>query len=502
MEDAAYKAISKLVRLALLCNITTIVVFSSPIFLFIFLPLVLGVYLVLPRKTWNLWLLVASLLFYAWGEKLYTLIMLASITANYVFGRLIERERGKPAMKPVMVAAVVTNLLLLISFKYANFLVNSLNALLAPLGVAPIQLAPVHLPIGISFFTFHALSYVIDVYRADARGQKNFIRVALYVTLFPQLIAGPILRFHQVADQFVSRRLSLPLFASGVRRFLVGLGKKVLIANTLATPADAIFRAAPTTLSSGAAWLGIICYTLQIYFDFSGYSDMALGLGKMFGFHFPENFNYPYISRSITEFWRRWHISLSTWFRDYLYIPMGGNRVSPARNYFNLVTVFFLCGLWHGASWTFVVWGLYHGLFLVVERLPFARRFENLPRFFSHVYALAVVIVGWVLFRADTLSHAFGYLQAMIGLQSTNQPAYTVLALHLNPAVGLALIAGIVGSTPWATTLGARLDSMPLHPALRIGVENLVNVALLLVFFAALTQLAAGTYNPFIYFRF
>ena len=477
-------------------------VFSSPIFLFIFLPLVLGVYLLLPRKAWNLWLLIASLFFYAWGEKLYTLIMLASITANYVFGRLIERERGKPAMKPVMVAAVATNLLLLISFKYANFLVNSLNALLFPLGVAPIQLAPVHLPIGISFFTFHALSYVIDVYRADARGQKNFIRVALYVTLFPQLIAGPILRFHQVADQFVSRQLNVPLFAEGIRRFLVGLGKKVLIANTLATPADAIFRVAPATLSSGAAWLGIICYTLQIYFDFSGYSDMAIGLGKMFGFHFPENFNYPYISKSIKEFWRRWHISLSTWFRDYLYIPLGGNRVSPARNYLNLITVFFLCGLWHGASWTFVIWGLYHGVFLIIERPAFSRWFERGPRFFSHIYAMAVVIVGWVLFRADTLSHALDYLQAMTGLRSSNQAAYTVVALHLNPAVALALAAGIVGSTPWLKNLGARLDSMSLRPSARIGMESLVNVALLLMFFVALTQLAAGTYNPFIYFRF
>jgi alginate O-acetyltransferase complex protein AlgI len=478
------------------------VVFSSPIFLFLFLPLVLGVYLLLPRKAWNPWLLLASLFFYAWGEKLYTLIMLASITANYVFGRLIERERGNRAMKPVMVAAVVTNLLLLISFKYANFLVNTLNALLVPLRVAPIQLAPVHLPIGISFFTFHALSYVIDVYRADARGQKNFVRVALYVTLFPQLIAGPILRFHQVADQFVSRQLSLPLFAAGVRRFLVGMGKKVLIANTLAIPADAIFLAPVASLSSGAAWLGIICYTLQIYFDFSGYSDMALGLGKMFGFHFPENFNYPYISRSITEFWRRWHISLSTWFRDYLYIPMGGNRVSPARNYFNLVTVFFLCGLWHGASWTFVVWGLYHGLFLVVERLPFVRPFKNLPRFFSHVYALAVVIVGWVLFRADTLSHARGYLKAMMHLGNYSHPAYTTLALHFTPDVRLALLAGIIASAPWVKHLGARIDSLSLRPPVRIGLETLINAALLIMFFASLTQLAAGTYNPFIYFRF
>jgi alginate O-acetyltransferase complex protein AlgI len=477
------------------------VVFSSPIFLFLFLPLVLGVYLLLPRKAWNVWLLIASLFFYAWGEKLYTLIMLASISANYVFGLLIEQQRGRPAMKPVMVAAVVVNLLLLIGFKYANFLVNSLNTLLSPFGVSPIELMPVHLPIGISFFTFHALSYVIDVYRADARGQKNFIRVALYVTLFPQLIAGPILRFHQVADQFVSRHVDLRLFAAGVRRFLVGFGKKVLIANTLATPADAIFRVAPATLSSGAAWLGIICYTLQIYFDFSGYTDMALGLGNMFGFHFPENFNYPYISRSIKEFWRRWHISLSTWFRDYLYISMGGNRVTPGRNYFNLVVVFFLCGLWHGASWTFVIWGLYHGLFLVLERLALGRWLEKQPRLLSHTYALCIIIVGWVFFRANTLNGALTFLGRMVGV-GDHKLSQTVTAMHLTPDVKLALLAGIVASTPWLKNLGSRFDSMPLKAPVRLGLEITVNTALLVMFVAALTQLAAGTYNPFIYFRF
>ncbi len=485
-----------------LCNITPNVVFSSPIFIFLFLPLVLGVYVLLPRRFWNLWLLIASLFFYAWGEKLYTLIMLASITANYVFGLLIERERDKPAMKPLMVAAIVVNLLLLIGFKYANFLVDSLGVMLAPLGVAPFHLDPVHLPIGISFFTFHALSYVIDVYRADARGQKNFVRVALYVTLFPQLIAGPILRFHNVADQFVSRRINLPLFAAGVRRFLIGFGKKVLIANTVATPADAIFRAPPETLSSAAAWLGIICYTLQIYFDFSGYSDMAIGLGKMFGFHFPENFNYPYISRSIKEFWRRWHISLSTWFRDYLYIPLGGNRVSPTRNYFNLVVVFFLCGLWHGASWTFVLWGLYHGVFLIIERPVVSRWFERQPRFLSHLYAMSVVMVGWVFFRAETLTGALGYLQAMAGLGSRSQVPQMVLAMQFTPDVQLAVLAGVASSFPWLKDLGARLDSLPLPVIPRALLETAVNGGLLLMFLVALTQLAAGTYNPFIYFRF
>jgi alginate O-acetyltransferase complex protein AlgI len=377
-----------------------------------------------------------------------------------------------------------------------------LNVLLVRLGVSPLYLAPVHLPIGISFFTFHALSYVIDVYRADARGQKSFIRVALYVTLFPQLIAGPILRFHQVADQFVRRQVNLPLFAAGIRRFLVGFGKKVLIANTLAVPADAIFGVDPGTLSSGAAWLGVICYTLQIYFDFSGYSDMAIGLGKMFGFRFPENFDYPYISRSIKEFWRRWHISLSTWFRDYLYIPLGGNRVSPLRNYLNLVIVFFLCGLWHGASWTFVIWGLYHGVFLIIERPVVSRWFERQPRFLSHVYALSVVIIGWVFFRAETLSSALGYLQALVSLGGRSQPPETVLALHFTADVRLALLAGVVGSIPWIRGLGARFNTMSMSAIARTGVEIAVNGALILMFLAALTQVAAGTYNPFIYFRF
>jgi len=463
---------------------------------------VLGIYVLLPRRAWNLWLLIASLFFYAWGEKLYTLVMLASITANYAFGLLIEATRGKPAIKPLMAAAVVVNLLLLIGFKYANFLVNTFGVILQPLGLGPFHLEPVHLPIGISFFTFHALSYVIDVYRGDARGQKNFVRVALYVTLFPQLIAGPILRFHNVADQFVSRAISLPLFAAGVRRFLIGFGKKVLIANTVATPADAIFGVAPGTLSAASAWLGIICYTLQIYFDFSGYSDMAIGLGKMFGFHFPENFNYPYVSRSIKEFWRRWHISLSTWFRDYLYIPLGGNRVSPVRNYFNLVVVFFLCGLWHGASWTFVVWGLYHGTFLIVERPAVSRWFERQPRFFSHLYAMTVVVVGWVFFRAETLLDALHYLQAMAGLGGLRHAPPNTLALYLSPDVQLALVAGVAASFPWMRDLGARLDSMTLSGLKRGLLDNAINAALLLMFVVALTQLAAGTYNPFIYFRF
>jgi len=475
-------------------------VFSSPIFLFLFLPIVLGVYFLLPKALWNLWLLVASLLFYAWGERLFTLVMIASISMNYVFGLMLERFRGRPGMKATMVVATVANLGLLIGYKYANFLVGIFNDVLLVTKTPPIHLDPVHLPIGISFFTFHALSYVIDVYRADVRGQKDFVKVALYVTLFPQLIAGPILRFHHVAHQFGIRSVNLLLFQSGVRRFLVGFGKKVLIANTLAGPADKIFALSASTLSPGAAWLGIVCYTLQLYFDFSGYSDMAIGLGRMFGFQFPENFNYPYISCSIKEFWRRWHISLSTWFRDYLYIPMGGNRVSPGRGYFNLLTVFFLCGLWHGASWSFVVWGLYHGLFLVLEGRGFLRRIETLPRVFGHLYASLVVMIGLVIFRADTLSHATRYLQGMTGIGHRN--AENCAAMFLTRDIQLALLAGIIGSTPLVAILARRICALPERATGRLTVECAVNVGLMAVFILALACLSAGTYNPFIYFRF
>jgi len=475
-------------------------VFSSPIFLFLFLPIVLGVYFLLPKALWNLWLLVASLLFYAWGERLFTLVMIASISMNYVFGLMLERFRGRPGMKATMVVATVANLGLLIGYKYANFLVGIFNDVLLVTKTPPIHLDPVHLPIGISFFTFHALSYVIDVYRADVRGQKDFVKVALYVTLFPQLIAGPILRFHHVAHQFGIRSVNLLLFQSGVRRFLVGFGKKVLIANTLAGPADKIFALPASTLSPGAAWLGIVCYTLQLYFDFSGYSDMAIGLGRMFGFQFPENFNYPYISCSIKEFWRRWHISLSTWFRDYLYIPMGGNRVSLGRGYFNLLTVFFLCGLWHGASWSFVVWGLYHGLFLVLEGRGFLRRIETLPRVFGHLYASLVVMIGLVIFRADTLSHATRYLQGMTGIGHHN--AENCAAMFLTLDIQLALLAGIIGSTPLVAILARRICALPERTTGRFTVECAVNVGLMAVFILALACLSAGTYNPFIYFRF
>jgi alginate O-acetyltransferase complex protein AlgI len=484
-------------------------VFSSPIFLFGFLPLCLGVYLVTPRCLRNTVLLAASLLFYAWGEKAYALVLVGSVIANYWFGRWVDALHGRTAARWVVAAAVLFNVGLLAAFKYANFAVDTLNPLLTRLHVPPIALGPIHLPLGISFFTFHALSYVIDIYRRDARAMKHPIDYALYISFFPQSIAGPIVRYHDVAPQFTDRRVTLDLFASGAQRFVLGLGKKMLLANTLAGPVDTIFSLPTGSLTPALAWLGVACYTLQIYFDFSGYSDMAIGLARMLGFRFLENFNYPYVARSVTDFWRRWHISLSTWYRDYLYIPLGGNRCAPARVYVNLVTVFLLCGLWHGASWTFTFWGLFHGLFLVIERLGLGRRLAGLPRPIQHAYSLLVVMVGWVFFRARNFAQAVAFLKFMTGLaHRTNHEYYPVL--DLNADVVVALLVGVVAATPvlpWAASLldriaGSRRVGTASGLALRFGFASLSVGGLGLVLLASAMQLASGTYNPFIYFRF
>src|SRR4051812_1626918 len=373
--------------------------------------------------------------------------MLASIAFNYWMAILVDRVHGTPAASRRLAFAVTLNLVVLGIFKYANFFADNVNALLRAGGIEPVAVPRVLLPIGISFFTFHAISYVIDVSRRDASAQKSPVHAALYLLLFPQLIAGPIIRYRDIADQLARRIVSLDDFAYGVRRFVVGLGKKVLIANTVAGPADRIFSMPSAQLDAPHAWLGVLCYTLQIYFDFSGYSDMAIGLGRMFGFRFPENFRWPYIADTVQEFWRRWHISLSSWFRDYLYLPLGGNRVSPARVYRNLVIVFFLCGLWHGASWNFVVWGLFHGSFLVMERIGLARAVRRMWTPLRHVYLLLVVMIGWVFFRADTLAGAVAFLKAMAGLTVPAVSPYTIawdLPVHVRPALN----SGIVGSRP------------------------------------------------------
>lgn len=487
-------------------------VFSSPIFLFLFLPSLLLVHAMTPVRLRNTVLLLFSLIFYAWGEIAFLLTMLVSIAMNYLFGLLAERYavRGRESRtigRLVMPLAVGTNLALLGYFKYANFLADNINALRQWLDLGVLRHEAVALPLGISFFTFHSLSYVIDVHRRITPACRNPINMALYISLFPQLVAGPIIRYHDVASQIVSRRIGLEKFSSGVARFCIGLGKKMLVANPVGALADRVFALPLAELAPGTAWLGIVGYTLQIYFDFSGYSDMAIGLGRMFGFEFLENFSYPYTARSVQDFWRRWHISLSNWFRDYLYIPLGGNRRAPGRVYFNLVTVFFLCGLWHGASWTFVVWGLYHGLFLAAERLGAGRAVARLWRPFQHAYAMLVVLVGWVFFRSETLAGALDYLGAMAGSIGAGAAAEPLMTF-LKPEVAVALAAGVIGSLPVFPLL-QRLFAGPStatdsRPA-RLGnslVSSTAALYLLAVALLAIAAISTGTYNPFIYYRF
>ena len=482
--------------------------FSSPTFLFLFLPALLSLHFLAPRIARNLLVLGASLLFYTWGEPELYWVMLVSIGLNYAFGLWVGKTRHWRTGWIAVALAVAANLGLLAYFKYAVFLTENLNLVLGWAGYSEMLLPGVVMPIGISFYTFQAMSYVIDVYRGDTPSQKNPIDMALYIALFPQLIAGPIVRYLDVAAQLRGRRVTLVVFASGIQRFILGLGKKMLIANACASIADSIFDIPDPQLTAAVAWLGIVCYTLQIYFDFSGYSDMAIGLGRMFGFEFLENFNYPYISQSITEFWRRWHISLSTWYRDYLYIPLGGNRRGPARTYFNLLVVFLLCGLWHGASWNFVVWGLFYGSFLVVERWGLGSALARAWTPLRHAYTLAVVLVAWVFFRADSLSHAMSYLQAMIGLGSGTGVEFN-FDLYFSPGLALVMAAGCLGSTPLVASLsrwcGERVVKArsEWNAAVWEGSLGFARAAaLMLILTASAAMMLASTYNPFIYFRF
>ena len=480
--------------------------FTEPAFLFLFLPLLLLLYYLPWESHRNVLLLVASLIFYVSGGGSFLLLMLASIVANYLLAVAIDRARGTTTAWRWLAATVAGNLAVLFYFKYANFAVANVNGLRSAAGAAPMTWTDIALPIGISFFTFHAISYVVDVYRGHAIAQKNPVHAALYLLLFPQLIAGPIIRYREIADQLATRHPTLVTVAGGVRRFIIGLAKKVIVANTIAASVDRIFALPVDQLTAPVAWLGIVGYALQIYFDFSGYSDMAIGLAAMFGFRFPENFNYPYIARSVQEFWRRWHMTLSAWFRDYVYVPLGGNRGSSDRTYVNLITVFFLCGLWHGASWNFVVWGLWHGAFLVCERLGLTRWLGGAWRPLAHAYTLLVVLIGWVFFRADTLTYAVGYLEAMAGLQGTAPTPYS-FGFYTDRAVWLAFAAGCIGSLPvlpwlrqWRAGLAPRLRTDRAWLPYLADVGAVLGLAGLFVVSAFLV--AAKTYSPFIYFRF
>lgn len=470
-------------------------VFSSISFLFVFLPLLLAVYFLLParlREGRNLVLLLFSLFFYGYGGPRFLLLMLLSIAVNYAGGLLAAPGQRRRRLWTGLVTAV--NLGLLGWFKYAGFLGANLNRIWTGLPVPEVAL-----PIGISFFTFQGLSYVLDVYRGEAVAERNPLRVALYISLFPQLVAGPIVRYTTVADEIRNRRETLDAFTDGAVRFLFGLGKKMLLANQLGLLADQVYATRPEFLTTALAWLGAAAYTGQIYFDFSGYSDMAIGLGRMFGFHFLENFNYPYLSQSVTEFWRRWHISLSTWFRDYLYIPLGGNRCAHWKHIRNILVVWALTGLWHGAAWNFLCWGLYFGLLLLGEKYGWGRILERAPAALRHLYAMVLIVVSWVLFRAETLDYAVRFLQAMAGFAqgglTDGRTTYYLLEFRWE------LLLAIPAAMPVKSWLQNWLESKSGAAAQALLAWGPKLIALG-TFGLSFLRLVSSSFNPFIYFRF
>jgi len=461
-------------------------VFSSPVFIFLFLPLTILLYYIVPSKflqAKNGILLIASLIFYAWGEPKNILLMLISIAANYIFGIMMGKYKENKRIRKVWLTLSVTfNLGMLFYFKYFNFFTGG-------------RFTYVILPIGISFFTFQIMSYVIDVYRDQVGVQKNIFLLALYISFFPQLIAGPIVRYIDIEEQLANRSVNLESFSSGIYRFARGFAKKILISNTVALLADTIFGMTEG-LTGFAAWIGIIAYSLQIYYDFSGYSDMAIGLGRMFGFEFLENFNYPYISISVQDFWRRWHMSLSTWFRDYLYIPLGGNRKGNARTYINLIIVFACTGFWHGAAFTFIVWGMYHGLFLIIERSKAGKLIRSLPKTVGSVYTLLIVIIGWVIFRADTLTIAFQYISTMFNFANFN---FAFGASLVDRLTFITLISGIVLAVPIVPAIEKLMLKLKAGDIIVQASSAVLSIAMIIV---SVLFLTGSDYNPFIYFRF
>lgn len=465
-------------------------VFSSTIFLCVYLPLVLLGYYICPKKGRNLFLLIVSLVFYAWGEPKYVFLMIFSILVNYIFGRLMDKNRGRQKrMKLLLVLSVVIDLGLLSVFKYTDFIITNVNAIFG----SSFDLLNIALPIGISFYTFQAMSYTIDVYRNDVRVQKNLIDFGMYITMFPQLIAGPIVRYADVQDQLADRSVTTADFSEGVMRFVVGLGKKVLLANQMGAVWSEIY-ALGGDVSALMAWTGAIAYTFQIYFDFSGYSDMAIGLGRMFGFKFPENFRYPYQSVSITDFWRRWHITLSTWFKEYLYIPLGGNRCGLARQALNLLIVWSLTGFWHGAGWNFVMWGLYYFVILFIEKLFLLKALDKLPKLFRHVYALLLIVIGWVIFASDDVGVLLPYLGSMFGANGAvgGMDVYTLFTK------AVLLIICCIASTELPKKLFLSAAGA-MNEKAAFTLKSVMTIALLAL---SMILLIGDSYNPFLYFRF
>lgn len=466
--------------------------FSSMTFLFVFMPLVMAVYFLSKKEIRNYVLLIASIILYAWGEPHYLAIMIITILVNYAGAILLDKHYSSRQRLWIVSLTIVLDLSFLFYFKYFNFVVDNINGVLA----TDFQLLDIIMPIGISFYTFQAMSYLIDVYRREVPAQKDVYKLALYIVLFPQLVAGPIVKYHDVCEQIDNRTIEFKNVIIGFKRFITGLAKKVLIANTLAEVVDKIFAQAPENLTTGVSWLGAVAYCLQLYYDFSGYSDMAIGLGLMFGFRFLENFNYPYISKSITEFWRRWHISLATWFKLYLYIPLGGNRKGAVRTYWNLFAVFLVTGIWHGAAWSYVAWGIWNGIFIVIERFFGLDKDKNDRWYVSaakHLYAFFAIVWGMIIFRAESLSYAYEYICRMLHIDVTKHlPDYDY---GVNNKFAIMLIVGLICAMPVCRNL--------IYIKYERKVQRtLVNIWLFLLFFWSTISLAASTYNPFIYFRF
>lgn len=462
-------------------------VFSSVLFLFYYLPITLGIYYIVPLRFRNLVLLVANLIFYGWGEPIYIGIMFLSIFIDYFNGYFVSKyiDTNRKKAKGFVILSIILNLSLLGFFKYFDFFATSINQLLGTTMIQPMNLP---LPLGISFYTFQTMSYTIDLYRKEAKAQKNMVDFGTYVTLFPQLIAGPIVRYHDVSKQLTKRSHSFSQFSLGIQHFCVGLGKKVLLANAIGLLWETIRATSFHTLTFVGSWLGILAFGFQIYFDFSGYSDMAIGLGKMFGFTFLENFNYPYIAKSITDFWRRWHISLSTWFKEYVYIPLGGNKHHPLRN---LLIVWFLTGLWHGASWNFIVWGMYFGILLILEKKVLLPYLNKAPSWLCHLYTLIIVGVSWVLFALESPIDIISYLQAMVGAHGFINAS----DLYLMANYGLLIIILIVAATPLGKTFYEKYLKAPKY-------QWLIIIGCELLLLGCTFYIVDASYNPFLYFRF
>lgn len=473
-------------------------VFSNAVFLFVFLPLTLIGYFLLKSTIWrNYWLLFASLIFYSWGNPQYIILLLVSMAINYSGARLLDRAKERSSEKVILAVSVAANLMLLFYFKYLCYTIDVINHVMN----TQIEISDIALPVGISFYTFQGISYVVDVYRKDVPVQKSFTKFAMYISMFPQLVAGPIVRYKDIAKEIENRRVTLDDFIDGIQRFIIGLSKKVIIADSLAVTADAIFDVPAANNSIAVAWLGVVCYTLQIFFDFAGYSDMAIGMGRMLGFHFAENFNLPYISKSITEFWRRWHISLSSFFRDYVYIPLGGNR---RRVYINTAIVFLLTGIWHGAGLTYLLWGIWHGAFIIVEKYlrvkinPNIKWLNSRPvECIKHIYTLFVVMIGWVLFRSDGTSHAIPYLLSLFGLQEKGMPGVDIW-WYLDRWTVLVLVVAIILSTSLIAKVGEFVRGhLKVNGWVIIkyfGLLSLLSICIL--------RVASNTYSAFIYFQF